>query len=91
MAAEAQLRRYTVPLECRIAGGAWRNCRMRVEQVGRHWSLELDSQRIEFRHNGDGRIEMLRTDSSWQEVDSHWEEGSLCWGHVCARGDIPLD
>ena len=91
LATQAHAGGDAVPLQCRIDQGDWRSCRMLVEQVGRHWYLELDSRRIEFRHKGDGRIQMLRTDSSWQQVDSRWEEGSLCWGQVCARGEIPLD
>ena len=89
--AQAQARSFAVPLQCRIDSTAWRSCRMVVDQVGRHWYLELEDLRIEFRHDGDGRIHMLRQAATWQDVDSHWEEGSLCWGQVCAKGEIPLD
>ena len=90
--AQAQARSFVVPLQCRIETSAWRRCRMVVQQVGRQWSLELDSQRIEFRHDGDGRIRMLRDAMGWRQVDSYWDaEGGLCWGQVCAKGDIPLD
>ena len=91
MAAQAGGRTFVVPLQCRLATTPWRGCRRVVERLGRHWYLELDSQRLEFRHNGDGRIRMRRDGSGWQEVDSHWEAESLCWGQVCAKGEIPLD
>lgn len=90
--AQGQARSFVVPLQCRIETTAWRSCRMVVQQVGRQWYLELDSQRIEFRHDGDGRIRMLRDAMGWRQVDSYWDaEGGLCWGQVCAKGDIPLD
>ncbi len=90
--AQAQVRSLVVPLQCRIETTAWRRCRMVVQEVGRQWYLELDSQRIEFRHDGDGHIRMLRDAMGWRQVDSYWDaEGGLCWGQVCAKGDIPLD
>ena len=89
------LQAHTVPglvsLRCRLTDGPWQDCHMQVEELGQHWFLLVGGQRIEFRHDGDGRIHMLRQAASWQDVDSHWEEGSLCWGQVCAKGEIPLD
>ncbi len=91
LAAQAGEQTVVVPLQCRLSASPWRSCQMVVEQLGRHWYLELDGQRLEFRHNGDGRIRMRRDAAGWQEVDSHWEDESLCWGQVCAKGEIPLD
>ncbi len=92
LTAQAQAGSYAVPLQCRIETAPWRSCLMVVQQVGHQWYLELDSQRIEFRHNGDGRIRMLRKTTGWRQVESYWDqEGGLCWGEVCAKGDIPLD
>ncbi len=90
-AAQAGEHSFVVPLQCRLVGTPWRSCRMVVQELGRQWSLELEGQRIEFRHDGDGRIRMLRDATGWREVDSHWEGEDLCWGQVCAKGEIPLD
>ena len=92
LTAQAQAGSYAVPLQCRIDTAPWRSCLMVVQQVGRQWYLELDSQRIEFRHDGDGHIRMLRKATGWRQVESYGDgEGGLCWGEVCAKGDIPLD
>jgi len=88
----AQQGPHAVPLQCRLEQQNWRPCSMVVEQVGQHWYLVLDNQRLEFRHDGDGRIHMLRPGDGWRTVESAWDpNGNLCWGAVCAKGDIPLD
>ncbi len=90
--ARAQQGPKAVPLQCRLEQQSWHHCSMEVDQVGQHWYLVLDNQRIEFRHDGDGRIHMMRPGEGWQTVQSDWDpEGNLCWGSVCAKGDIPLD
>ena len=80
-----------IPLECRLADGPWRSCQMEVIQVGRHWFLQIGADRFEFTHDGTGKVRLLK-DGIWKEVTPRWaEDQSLCWGEVCARGDIPLD
>jgi len=65
---------------------------MQVEELGLHWFLLVGGQRIEFRHDGRGRVTMLKPSGGWQPVNSRWVENTnLCWDGICARGDIPLD
>ncbi len=81
-----------VPLQCRLADGAWQSCTMRVDRLGEHWWLELGRRRIEFRHDGHGGIAMRWPGGPWRPVNSRWKsDGSLCWDGICARGAIPLD
>jgi hypothetical protein len=81
-----------IPLQCRLGGGPWRSCQMRVEEVGSHWWLLVGQQVLEFRHDGRGSVTMQEASGGWRAVNSRWEEEtSLCWDGVCARGDIPLD
>lgn len=87
---QAQAR--AVPLLCRLGPGPWQPCRMEVQDLGLHWFLQIGSERIEFRHSGDGTVRMQRTGRDWQAVESRWQaDASLCWDGVCARGEIPLD
>ena len=82
-----------VPLECRLDAGAWTHCTMKVERIGEHWWITSGDQRIEFRHDGRGKITMRRQRSSqWQAVQANWSaDATLCWDGICARGEIPLD
>lgn len=81
-----------IALQCRIGEGPWQDCQMQVEEIGIRWFLLVGGQRIEFRHDGRGRVTMLKPSGSWQTVHSRWVENTdLCWDGVCARGDIPLD
>ena len=81
-----------VSLQCRLADGPWQDCHMQVEKLGLHWFLLVGGQRIEFRHDGRGKVTMLKPSGGWQPVHSRWVENTdLCWDGVCARGDIPLD
>lgn len=92
MQVRAQQGPHAIPLLCRLKQQDWRPCSMVVDKVGQHWYLQLEDQRFEFRHNGDGRIQMVRPGDGWHTVESDWDaEGNLCWGQVCAKGDIPLD
>jgi hypothetical protein len=80
-----------IPLECRWAQGPWQACQMEVVDPGRHWFLVLGRRRFEFRHDGTGRMR-LGLEGRWQDVSPRWgEDQSLCWGSLCARGEIPLD
>jgi hypothetical protein len=81
-----------ISLECRLADGPWQTCQMQVDQLGAHWYLLVGGERIEFRHDGHGKVTMLRPSGGWRPVNSRWlEDTSLCWDGVCAKGDIPLD
>jgi len=91
-ALQAQVLPGLVPLQCRVAEGPWQDCQMQVTELGVHWFLLVGGQRIEFRHDGRGKVTMLKPSGHWQAVDSRWEENTdLCWDGICARGDIPLD
>jgi hypothetical protein len=80
-----------IPLECRIDEGPWQSCRMEVLHLGRHWFLQIGPERFEFTHDGTGQVR-LGKNGVWTEVTPRWaEDQSLCWGRVCARGEIPLD
>lgn len=87
------LAEQTVPLECRLGGGDWGRCTMRVERIGEHWWIRAGEERIEFRHDGRGGITMRREPArTWQAVSASWTaDAALCWDGVCARGAIPLD
>ncbi|MFN5119379.1 MAG: hypothetical protein ACK5FE_02640 [Cyanobacteriota bacterium] len=86
-----------IQLQCRLAAGPWQPCRMEVEQVGSHWWLLVGKRRIEFRHDGMGTVTMQGLPApgssfpGWRPVSSRWEDTSLCWDGICARGPIPLD
>lgn len=82
-----------VPLECSLDAGAWSRCTMEVEQIGQHWWITSGRERIEFRHDGRGRVTMRRTrQAGWQPVTAQWSaDAALCWDGVCARGEFPLD
>jgi hypothetical protein len=92
--------RDPIPLRCRDGQGPWQDCQLLVESVGERWSLLLNGQRIEFRHDGRGTVTMQRhgsrsqapTTSPWIPVEARWsEEPALCWDGLCAQGDLPLD
>ena len=82
-------------LQCRRDAQVWTSCRMHQLSAGEHWFLEIGSERIEFRHDGSGLMRMRSAQSgadSWASVEPRWEaDQSLCWGTVCARGDLRLD
>ena len=81
-----------VPLQCRLGTGPWLPCRMEVQDMGLHWFLTIGTQRIEFRHSGDGAVRMQKGAEPWQPVTAQWQsDASLCWDGVCAKGAIPLD
>jgi hypothetical protein len=64
---------------------------MEIQIPGGQWVVVVAGERIEFRHDGSGRIRMGRQ-GVWQEVTPRWlEDRSLCWDGVCVRGAIPLD
>ena len=80
-------------LECRSGRQPWGGCRMVASSPGEHWVLEMDPRPVAFRHDGSGRMLMRRGDlEPWTTVEPRWiGERTLCWGSVCARGDLPLD
>lgn len=82
-----------VQLECSLDGGAWSPCAMQLVRLGQHWWIVSGEQRIEFRHDGRGRVTMRRSQGEgWQAVSPRWTtDAALCWNGVCARGAIPLD
>jgi hypothetical protein len=87
----ARAQALNLPLQCRLGEGAWQPCRMEIQTLGEHWWLQIGSERIEFRHGGDGSVRMQRA-GAWRAVTPSWQGGtSLCWDGVCAQGAIPLD
>ena len=83
---------FSVPLRCRVDGGAWRDCQMVVQQVGTQWQLVLGGERYGFQHDGRGRVQMQRGAGAWATVQARWSADScLCWDGLCAQGAIPLD
>ena len=80
-------------LECRSGRQPWVVCRMVASSPGERWVLEMDPRPVAFRHDGSGRMLMRQGDlEPWTSVEPRWiGERTLCWGAVCARGDLPLD
>lgn len=86
-------RASTPELQCRQGQQSWVQCQMNQRLPGEHWFLNIGDVQIEFRHDGSGRMRM-REDGreGWISVEPRWsEDQSLCWGNVCARGQLPLD
>ena len=80
-------------MRCRIAQQAWSPCRMVAASPGERWVLTWNQQRVEFVHDGSGQMMMrVGEGEDWREVQSFWTaDHSLCWGSVCATGDVPLE
>lgn len=66
---------------------------MRVQDPGLRWQLELGATIYWFQHDGRGQVRMRQGHQQrWQAVTSVWrDDASLCWGPLCAKGDLPLD
>lgn len=78
-----------VALQCRLDGGPWRDCLMRIESIGQRWSLEVDREQLWFEHDDRGLVRMRRR-GSWVPVEPHWSaDAALCWDGICAKGEIP--
>ncbi|MCP9850559.1 hypothetical protein KBY88_12180 [Cyanobium sp. Morenito 9A2] len=87
-----QARAEDVPLSCRIGQGPWRSCVMTVSAPGVRWRLQVGDERIEFRHDGSGRVTLQRPGARAQLVSGRWIAAqTLCWDGICARGELPLD
>ncbi len=81
-----------VALQCRLDGGPWLDCLMRIESLGERWSLVVGSERVWFEHDGRGQVRMRRGSQAWIPVEPHWTaDTALCWDGICAMGEIPLD
>ena len=93
MALAAQAREpFSVPLECQLESGGWHPCTMTVERIGEHWWLQVGQRRFDFRHDGQGRIELKEASGPPREVSPSWtREQALCWDRVCTKGNLPLD
>ena len=80
-------------MRCRIAQQAWSPCRMVASSPGERWVLTWNQQRVEFVHDGSGQMMMrVGEGDDWREVQPFWTaDHSLCWGSVCATGDVPLE
>ena len=80
-------------MRCRIAQQAWSPCRMVAASPGERWVLSWNQQRVEFVHDGGGQMMMrVGEGEDWREVQPFWTtDHSLCWGSVCATGDVPLE
>ena len=93
LASAAQTSSQSFELDCRDGvAGPWLPCRMEVERIGERWSLILEEQRIDFRHDGRGVVTMQRENSPWIPVTPSWsDDPALCWDRICAKGNLPLD
>jgi hypothetical protein len=81
-----------LPLRCQVQGGPWRDCQMRVHNLGERWTLVVGREEFAFQHDGKGSIRMRTARSTWVPVQPRWrEDATLCWDGVCAQGEIPLD
>lgn len=84
-----------LPLRCQVDGGPWRDCQMRIEELGMLWSLVVGLQQFGFQHDGRGQVRMRRGGgpaSPWVPVEARWRaDAALCWDGICAKGDFPLD
>ena len=91
--ASAQAREpFSVPLECQLESGGWHPCTMTVERIGEHWWLQVGQRRLDFRHDGQGRIELHEGSGPPREVSPSWSsQQALCWDGVCTKGNLPLD
>ena len=80
-------------MRCRIRQQAWSPCRMIAASPGERWVLTWNHQRVQFDHDGSGHMMMrVGQDEDWLEVQPFWTvDHSLCWGSVCATGDVPLE
>ena len=80
-------------LQCRQGLQGWMPCQLKQLRPGEHWFLSIGDERIEFRHDGSGRMRMRNgRREEWVSVEPRWSaDQSLCWGDVCARGELPLD
>lgn len=80
-------------LNCRLMGGDWEPCTLRLDRDGMGWQLRIGSQpSIRFEHDGLGHVRMLGAGHGWRPVEARWlADSSLCWDGVCAQGPIPLD
>tara|TARA_B100001939_G_scaffold271656_1_gene239389 strand:+ start:833 stop:1174 length:342 start_codon:yes stop_codon:yes gene_type:complete len=78
--------------ECRSPHQGWQPCELTVQEPGRRWQVRQGSRLWQLQHDGSGIVQQREGDGRWQAVEPHWrQEGELCWGHLCARGAIPLD
>lgn len=91
--ASASPSRAESDLECRTGLGAWQPCRINIASIGKQWQLQLGQRRIEIRHDGSGQMVLRdRQGAPWSPVETKWlSQRILCWGSVCARGNLPLD
>lgn len=78
--------------ECLSQGSQWQPCQWRVEDPGRRWQLQQGNRLWQLQHDGSGVMQLREGSGRWQAVEPHWRQaGELCWGRLCARGEIPLD
>ena len=90
--AAAPLIGQSIPLECRLAGGPWQPCTMTVLLLGQHWWLQVGSERLEFRSDGRGSVNLRSGTGAVRAVQPVWSsDQALCWDGVCAKGALPLD
>ena len=78
--------------ECLSQGSRWQPCEMSVQDPGRRWQVQLGDRLWQLQHDGSGVVKLREGNGHWQAVEPHWRQaGELCWGRLCARGEIPLD
>lgn len=81
-----------LPLQCRRPPGPWRACRMTVENLGRHWWLQVGRERWVLRADGRGGLTLKTGPGPARPVQPLWQaDRSLCWDGHCIKGSFPLD
>ena len=80
-------------VRCRVGDQRWHSCALTLHRRGEHWEFSWGSKRIELRHDGSGLMHIRHSiESAWQPVQPTWVDKTiLCWGSLCAQGDVPLD
>lgn len=82
----------TIPLDCRLGSGVWQPCTLTIERLGEHWWLDVAGERLHFRSDGRGSVQLQQGQAAARRVEPRWEsQQALCWDGVCAKGELPLD
>ena len=65
---------------------------MTILSLGENWWLQVGAERLEFRSDGRGTIQLHRGAAASRTVRPVWAaDQALCWDGVCAKGELPLD
>ena len=89
---QSAMGQQVVPLQCRRDPGPWRDCRLTIESLGRHWWVQVGRERWVLRADGRGGLTLETGQGLARPVQPHWQlDRSLCWDRHCIKGSFPLD